>query len=289
MNASEAIIGLGSHAAQDLLDLSGLDGNSINMVGPEFTYLGVFLSALAYKEVIDPNLDASAASLDSLKSIHAQVGKTDAALLNTVAELSIAAYGEAIPSWPMKGEPPTASITLCDLLARLLKNSAKVDLDLMQKAKLRARIKDLFESMKIAHIEMRHTVATAPKAPKSGPDKTTQHSTSNETQAAKSALFEQYEDGEITFEEYHQKLNAINEKELKIQLEITRRIYAPSNQWVKRFAIVAAIIFLAGFFSGAWLYPKIFGFNNAEECTLAAKHRYAVDACYDLYPSIQNK
>lgn len=288
MNISEAIIGLGSHAAQELLELSELDESPTNMVGPEFTYLGIYLSALAYKEVNAPNLDAAAASLDSLKSIHVQAGKSDAKLLGAVAALSITAYGDAMPSWPKKGTLPTASITLCDLLAKLLKSSAKVDLNVTQKAKLRARIEDVFEAMKLAHTEMRNAEST-PKTPSGGAAKAVQNAPFDETQTNKSALLEQYEEGEITFEEYHRGLSAINEKELKAQLEMARHIYSTSNLWDKKFAIVAAVIFVVGFFAGAWLYPKIFGFSSAEECTLAAKHRYAVAACYELYPSIQKK
>lgn len=288
MNASEAIIGLGSHAAQDLLDLSELDENSANMIGPEFTYFGVFLSALAYKEVVDPNLDVVVASLASLKSIHSQAGKSDAELFDMVAALSIAAYGDAMTSWPNKAGLPTAAITLCDLLARLLKNSAKVELTVMQKAKLRARVDDLFEAMEIAHIEMRNAgQSTGPISSNAATTKTTKRSPLDDIQAAKSALFTQFDEGDITTEEYHRDLNALNEKELAIHLEMARHIYATSNLWDKKFAIVVAIAFFVGFFVGPWLYPKIFGYRNAEECTLAAKHRYAVAACYDLYPSIQ--
>ncbi|TLS19023.1 MAG: hypothetical protein FDZ72_06370 [Betaproteobacteria bacterium] len=65
------------------------------------------------------------------------------------------------------------------------------------------------------------------------------------------------------------------------------RIYATSNLWDKKFAVVVAIAFLLGFLIGPWLYPKLFGYSSAEECVLNTKHKHAVGACYDLYPSIR--
>lgn len=46
---------------------------------------------------------------------------------------------------------------------------------------------------------------------------------------------------------------------------------------------------ILGFFASPYLYPRIFGYKNAEECTLDAKTRWAVAVCFDLYPSIQDK
>lgn len=289
MDASEAILGIGSHVGLDLLKLSGLEEESSNKVGHEFTYLGVFLSALAYREVNDPSLNAGAASLASLKSLHSQAEKSDAELMNLIAGLSLNAYDQAANRWPNTNEERAAvATTLCDVLVQLLKNSANVDLTVLQKAKLRAKVTDLFEVLEMAHREMRNadqsgsessSNTAAPKSPKRSP--------LDEIQSAKSALLSQFDDGEITTHEYHQGLDALNKRELAIHLEMAKTIYSTSNLWDKKFAIVVATAFLLGFLIGPWLYPKLFGYSNAEECVLNAKHRYAVGACYDLYPSIQ--
>lgn len=50
-------------------------------------------------------------------------------------------------------------------------------------------------------------------------------------------------------------------------------------------AIVAA--FAAGFSVAHFLHPSLFGYPNAETCTLHAKNRWAVGACYDLYPTLK--
>lgn len=288
MSASEKILGLGSHAGQELLELSGLDKASSNMIGFEFTYFGVFLSALAYKEVNDPSLNVGAASLASLKLLHSQVEKSDAKLLDLVARLSLASYDEAIKAWPRSGERTAVAFTLCDLFARLLRSSAKIDLTTLQKAKLRARVEDLFEVLEFAHREMYDAVdsVSPPSEVKTNP-KPTKRSSVDEIQTAKSALFSQFDDGDITTEEYRQSLDALNRKELSIHLDMANKIYAKSNSWDKKFAVAVLIAFLLGFLVGPWLYPILFGYRSAEECVLNAKHKYAVGACYDLYPSIQ--
>lgn len=288
MDSSEAILGLGSHAGRELVELSGLDEQSSNMVGPEFTYFGVFLSALAYKEVNDPNLNVEAASLASLKSLHSQVEKSNAELLDLVASLSFASYSEAVEAWPSSGERAVVAIKLCDLLARLLRSSAKIDLTVLQKTKLRARVEDLFDVLEIAHREMRNAFKSdgTPSSIKTMP-KPADRSQIGNIQTAKSALFRQFDDGDITAEEYCQGLDALNQKELSVHLEVAKKIYAKSNLWDNRFAVIVVAAFLLGFLVGPFLYPILFGYKNAEECVLNAKHKYAVGACYDLYPSIQ--
>lgn len=289
MDASQAIIGLGSHVAQDLLKLSGLDENS-PMVGPEFTYLGVFLSALAYKEVNDPSLNAAVLGLESLRSLHAQAEDSDAKMLDVVAGLSLSAYDEIVTTWPSAGERESVAITLCDLFARLLNSSAKIELTVMQKAKLRAKVEGLFEVLEMTHREMRNPNQSAAPTPSDTtipmPEKRFL-SPLDEIQIAKSALLSEFDEGDITAKEYLQRLEAMNKKELAIHLEMAKKIYATSNLWDKKFAIVVAIAFLLGFLIGPWLYPKLFGYSSAEECVLNTKHKFAVGACYDLYPSIQ--
>ena len=49
-------------------------------------------------------------------------------------------------------------------------------------------------------------------------------------------------------------------------------------------AIVTA--FAAGFSVAHFFHPLLFGYPNAETCTLHAKNRWAVGACYDLYPTL---
>jgi hypothetical protein len=46
-------------------------------------------------------------------------------------------------------------------------------------------------------------------------------------------------------------------------------------------------VFLVGFFISPIVYPHIFGYASAERCALDAKNKWAVAACYRLYPSIQ--
>jgi hypothetical protein len=289
MDASEAILGLGSHAAQDLLKLSGLDENS-PMVGPEFTYFGVFLSALAYKEANDPSLNAGAVGLESLRSLYAQAEDSDTKMLDVVAGLSLSTYDEAVPVWPSTSERENVAITLCSLLSKLLKSSAQIELSVIQKAKLRAKVEDLFEVLEIAHREVRTAnQSVAPALSDITIPISTKHSSSpiDEIQVAKSALFTQFDDGDITTKEYHEGLEELNQKELAIHLKMATRIYATSNLWDKKFAVVVAIAFLLGFLIGPWLYPKLFGYSSAEECVLNTKHKHAVGACYDLYPSIR--
>lgn len=211
-------------------------------------------------------------------------------MLDVIAELSLAAYNEAVPTWPNTSERGSVAISLCDVLARLLKSSAKIELTVMQQAKLRAKVTDLFEVLEMAHRELRnadHSVApTSLDATTPKPSKRVV-SPIAEIQAAKSALLGQFDEGDITAKEFLQGLEALNQKELAAHLEMAKNIYATSNFWDKKFAIVVVIAFSLGFLIGPWLYPKLFGYHSAEECVLDAKHKYAVSVCYDLYPSIQ--
>lgn len=291
MDSYDAIVGLGSHAATDLLKLSGVEEDSSIMVGPEFTYFGVFLSALAYKKVNESSLNAGVAALNSLKSIHFQAGNLDGKKLDLIAGLSLAAYDEAVNVWPNTGERAATAITLCDVLARLLKNSAKIELNVSQKAKLRAKVMDLFEILEIAHAEVQNSEQTDNHKSSdmnflSKPEKYVL-SLIDEIERGKSALLTQFDDGDITVQEYHRGIEDLNKKELAIHLEVAKKKCADSSFSGKKVVVVMVFILLIGFLVGAWLYPKLFGYNSAEECVLNTKHKHAVGACYDLYPSIR--
>lgn len=256
MEASEAIIGMGSQAALELLELSELDEKSSNMVGPEFTYLGVFLSALAYKEVNDLRMTAGVVGLNSLRLINNQAEESDIKMLNTIAGLSLAAYDEAITTWPRANERVTVAVTLCDLLARLLKSSAKIELTVMQKAKLRAKVADMFEVLELAHREMHNAGQSNDLMHSDAKNSKSANlfvSPLEEIQASKSDLLNQFDEGDITGKEYQQGLEAINKRELAINLEIAKNIYANSNLWDKKFFVVVALTFLIGILIGTWL------------------------------------
>lgn len=47
--------------------------------------------------------------------------------------------------------------------------------------------------------------------------------------------------------------------------------------------------FLLGFFISPYIYPRLFGYQNAEECAIHTHTRGAYTACYRLYPSVQDK
>ena len=287
MSVSEAIRGLGSHAAQDLLKLSGLEDDSPDMVGPEFTYLGIFLSALAYKNLNNPNLNVGVASLDALRPLHSKAGESDAKMLDLIAGASLLAYDEAIAKLPETSGRSAIAVTLCDVLADLLKRSSGTDLTLFQKAKLRSRIAVLIEVLETAHREMGNRVSGTEDPSNTATFMSSKNSLLDEIQSEKLSLLTQFEDGYFTTREYHQRLEKLNRSELAIHLETAKKIYSTSNLWSSKFAVVVAAAFILGFFISPWLHPRLFGYSNAEECALSAKNRDAVDACYDLYPSIK--
>ena len=74
-----------------------------------------------------------------------------------------------------------------------------------------------------------------------------------EIQASKSDLLNQFDEGDITGKEYQQGLEALNKRELAINLEIAKNIYANSNLWDKKFFVVVALTFLIGILIGTWL------------------------------------
>lgn len=52
---------------------------------------------------------------------------------------------------------------------------------------------------------------------------------------------------------------------------------------------VTLAAFLGGYAAAYFLHASLFGYPNAETCTLHAKNRWAVGACYDLYPSVSDR
>ena len=52
-------------------------------------------------------------------------------------------------------------------------------------------------------------------------------------------------------------------------------------------SVLAALVI--GFFISPYVYPKLFGYNSAEECAIHAKTKWAIGFCFDLYPEMKNK
>lgn len=51
-------------------------------------------------------------------------------------------------------------------------------------------------------------------------------------------------------------------------------------------AAIAIIAFGAGIAASHYLGPTLFGYANAEECAIHTSHRAAAQACYGLYPTV---
>lgn len=294
MDAAQSIAALGAHAGADLLNTVGFDEDDDLVAGLEFTYLGIYISALAYGKVNDPNLDIGEACMAAVRSVTNKADGVDANMLNMLAYASLTAYEERLPEWPKKEDRSIVSFELCDLLVRLLKNSAPdVEITVNQKALLRPKIADAFEVLEVAHTEIRNELRLPHSAQ---PRKVAVSSASKSTpleqiETAKSELLDDFDNGHITTAEYGRGLNALWQQELSLHLEQLKQTQAPAASPLlgKKVRIFVCAAFVLGFFISPWLYPKIFGYSSAEECTLNAKHRYAVDACHALYPSIDDK
>lgn len=299
MNHSEAIAGLGINAGLHLLDFLELDKTNDQMAGSEFTYIGLFLSAFCYKEKVNSAIDLMSLCLSSIESIHSKLNCSDAAKATVLAENALHGYCCAVHSWPSKEIREQVAIALCELLADRLQQFAGVNLTIFQKAKLRPKIAEQFEVLEIAYSEMRSRKlfeGCNPSNYATSECKTSSVTRNSEVSnlclaeiaKAKENLLADFDDGEITGLEYHRGLDNLIRQEIILHVAAAEIRVQKSSRWNMRnivFALGAA--FFLGFLIGPWLYPKIFGYSSAEECVLNTKHKYAVGACYDLYPSIQ--
>lgn len=299
MNASEAIAGLGMSVGLNLLDTLHLDRKDDQIAGPEFTYIGLFLSGLGYKDKVDSAADLISSCLTSIEPVHSKLTGSDASIAAGLAESALRSYYTALPSWPSKEVRNHIAIGLCDLLADRLRQFANLDLSVFQKAKLRPKIAEQFEVLEIAYAEMfasnlfeghqfLNKITKEHEASSAETPNFAARTSLAEIAKAKDKLLVDFDDGEITALEYHRGLDDLIKQEIAIHVEAAESRGQRDGRWNKRnmvFALVAGL--LLGLLIGPWLHPKIFGYSNAEECVLSTKHKYAVGACYDLYPSIR--
>lgn len=293
MNVPETIVGLGAQSGLYLLDFLKLDSEDDQIAGPEFTYLGTFMSGLCYQEKIDSTNDLVPLCLSSLSAIRSQLKDLDAMVANTLAESAIRSYNRAVQAWPNKEARGKVGIALCQILTERLKKFASLELTTLQIAKLRPKIEEQFEVLEIAYTEMcsqnlfgsHQAMSTASSGgnavPYTLPNGLFDDHRSDEIADAKKKLVNEFEEGDITAREFQNGLDNLIKKERSIY------IAAAESRSQRNAMLALAAAFLIGFLIGPWLYPKIFGYSSAEECVLNTKHQYAVGACYDLYPSVQ--
>lgn len=107
------------------------------------------------------------------------------------------------------------------------------------------------------------------------------------TEKFKTKLLASFNEGEITATEYQSQLNELNNIQLSTRLA-AELSSATKDKKSRTYLILAlAVAFLSGFFFGNLTSKNFFGYANAEECAINAKHKYAATACYDLYPSVR--
>lgn len=57
---------------------------------------------------------------------------------------------------------------------------------------------------------------------------------------------------------------------------------------VSRYQLMTALFaFAVGFVASHLLWPRLFGYRTAEECAVQTTHRAAAQACYGLYPTVE--
>ncbi|TCW32181.1 hypothetical protein [Gulbenkiania mobilis] len=304
MRKSESIVGLGAHAACYLLESLKLPPDEEQNSGPEFTYLGVFLSGLCFKAYNYSATDLVSLCLDGFKNIYAKLHYSEAIIANGLAESAFHDYLLVMPSWPKKDAFLRSGIELCSVLTTRLKQYHGVTLSIMQQARLRALISDQFEILAIAHLEIRHAaerdsnlkhqssiVGNRCESMETTPSTDNSSIRLMEIKKAKDKLWKQLEEGDVTESECRENLDKITQDEIALHV-IAKENRSQQRRNTGTWQIVATLmigVFLAGFFISPWLYPKIFGFRSAEECIIATKSRYTMSACYTLYPSIRSE
>lgn len=291
---TEEVVGLGALAATEMLQELALSNEDDARSGPEFTFIGVFLSGLCSASKGSSGTDVVQLCLGSLRSVHGQLGASDSALADSLAESAFREYFHALPSWPGNAGVMQAGVALCSVLAARLKTLHGVELDTMKQARLRTLIARQIEILEVAFTEMRGVNL----GPLPINDDKASHSMQGSVpniaalDAAKSKLLADYEDGEITGREYMDGLEGLMRQEIalriaSIQIEPKLDTLYKSHRIRRIFLLVATTSALLGFFVSPWIYPKLFGYRNAEECAIATKSKYAIGACYDLYPSVK--
>ncbi|WP_050470676.1 hypothetical protein [Herbaspirillum chlorophenolicum] len=104
---------------------------------------------------------------------------------------------------------------------------------------------------------------------------------------AKSELLASLEEGDITTSEYSQRLEKLLLQKIKLQSQEDEGVISKLKRIFSGWSIfIILLALLLGFFVSPWLYSKFFGYKSAEQCAISTAHKYAVAACYRLYPSI---
>lgn len=107
------------------------------------------------------------------------------------------------------------------------------------------------------------------------------------TRSQRKKLLVELDDGDITFREFFENYEAMlmQEVEERVALGIFVARRADAKKTKVLFAVLVAVTAVAILMSPP-VYREVFGHRNAEECALHAKNDYAIDVCYDLYPSV---
>lgn len=99
-------------------------------------------------------------------------------------------------------------------------------------------------------------------------------------------LLNEFDDGAITFREFFERLDEYQKQDVQLILERDRRLrHARHGLSVVQGTLLLALAAVS-FAFGPYAYAKLFDYANAEECVLKTPHRWAVGACYDLYPTM---
>lgn len=101
---------------------------------------------------------------------------------------------------------------------------------------------------------------------------------------AKSEAWLRWENGDTTTLEFRHELETLHTRELRAH--VANADMQKRGSLLRKPIIVVTAVFLLGTVFGRFVYPHIFGYQNAEECAIANSSRYAVAACYELYPRV---
>lgn len=114
-----------------------------------------------------------------------------------------------------------------------------------------------------------------------------QHLGMTMTQPQKQQLLAEFDDGDITFREFFERYEAMLLQE--VEQRIASSINVARQADVKKTKVLLALLVVvttAAIIVSPPVYKELFGYSNAEECVIHVKNKYAVGACYDLYPSV---
>lgn len=112
------------------------------------------------------------------------------------------------------------------------------------------------------------------------------HPLLNEIRANKREIQELFDEGEITTDDYQQRLDGLFQRERGIYNQMDHKRSAAENLRDKiLLKMVCSLVvgLIVGFLISPHLYKKIFGYESAEECALENSTKVGMVMCFRLY------